>query len=92
MDMEKRLQEIQEETERLEREIEELEKRKRERENRLDFGIVYLLNGSVGMELLMDANLFNSEQLAKLEDITTQLHMLILDVQKDYIEEENDGE
>ena len=71
--------------ENLQRQIDEILKRIDDldnKENKTELGTISIVNGNIKLELLLDAKLFDDNDLGRLQKIAEDLQLLMLDVEK----------
>ena len=74
--LDKEIQEIEEQ-------LEELKRKREERKNQIDIGVVSIIDDRLKLELLLNADDFSEEHIEKLTKITNELQELLLDVYKE---------
>ena len=71
--------------ENLQRQIDEILKRMDaldNKENKTELGTISIVNGNIKLELLLDAKLFDDNDLGRLQKIAEDLQLLMLDIEK----------
>jgi hypothetical protein len=71
--------------ENLQRQIDEILKRMDDldnKENKTELGTISIVNGNIKLELLLDAKLFDDNDLGRLQKIAEDLQLLMLDIEK----------
>ena len=71
--------------ENLQRQIDEILKRIDDldnKENKTELGTISIVNGNIKLELLLDAKLFDDNDLGRLQKIAEDLQLLMLDIEK----------
>lgn len=73
---------INEQIEKLNKELDEIQENLIENvdENKLDIGLISIVEGNLKLELLMDSELFNEEDIKELTEIANNLQLLIMKV------------
>ena len=74
--LDKEIQEIEEQ-------LEELKRKREERKNQIDIGVVSIIDDRLKLELLLNADDFSEEHIERLTKITNELQELLLDVYKE---------
>ena len=71
--------------ENLQRQIDEILKRMDDLDNKgnkTELGTISIVNGNIKLELLLDAKLFDDNDLGRLQKIAEDLQLLMLDIEK----------
>ena len=73
---------INEQIEKLNKELDEIQENLIENvdENKLDIGLISIVEGNLKLELLMDSELFNEEDINELTEIANNLQLLIMKI------------
>ena len=80
MEIENKIMKIDEKIAEIDKKLEKLNANAKE--DKTPIGMISLINGYVNIELLLEEELFDEEEMNKLQDIANQLQELMLEVQK----------
>ena len=82
MEFENKIMKIDEKIAEIDKKLEKLNANANAKEDKTPIGMISLINGYVNIELLLEEELFDEEEMNKLQDIANQLQELMLEVQK----------
>lgn len=80
MDLNDKMNELENKIKELDKKIEEVQHREEEREESIPFGLISIIDDNLKLELLMSQDLFEEEDLKKLEDILNNLQKLVIKI------------
>ena len=80
MDLNDKMNELENKIKELDKKIAEVQHREEEREESIPFGLISIIDDNLKLELLMSQDLFEEEDLKKLEDILNNLQKLVIKI------------
>ena len=88
MDLNDKMNELENKIKELDKKIAEVKHREEEREESIPFGLISIVDDNLKLELLMSQDLFEEEDLKELEDILNNLQKLVIKISQ---RSENNG-
>ena len=80
MDLNDKMNELENKIKELDKKIAEVQHREEEREESIPFGLISIVDDNLKLELLMSQDLFEEEDLKELEDILNNLQKLVIKI------------
>lgn len=80
MDLNIKMQELENKINDLNKKIDEVKNKEKEREGEIPFGLISIVDDNLKIELLMQQDLFNEEDIKELTNIVNQLQELIVKI------------
>lgn len=80
MDLNDKMNELENKIKELDKKIAEVQHREEEREESIPFGLISIVDDNLKLELLMSQYLFEEEDLKELEDILNNLQKLVIKI------------
>ena len=80
MDLNDKMNELENKIKELDKKIAEVKLREEEREESIPFGLISIVDNNLKLELLMNQDLFEEEDLKELEDILNNLQKLVIKI------------
>ena len=80
MDLNDKMNELENKIKELDKKIAEVQHREEEREESIPFGLISIKDDNLKLELLMSQDLFEEEDLKELEDILNNLQKLVIKI------------
>ena len=80
MDLNDKMNELENKIKELDKKIAEVQHREEEREESMPFGLISIVDDNLKLELLMSQDLFEEEDLKELEDILNNLQKLVIKI------------
>ena len=80
MDLNDKMNELENKIKELDKKIAEVQLREEEREESTPFGLISIVDDNLKLELLMSQDLFEEEDLKELEDILNNLQKLVIKI------------
>lgn len=80
MDLNDKMNELENKIKELDKKITEVQHREEEREESIPFGLISIIDDNLKLELLMNQDLFEEEDLKELEDILNNLQKLVIKI------------
>lgn len=80
MDLNDKMNELENQIKELDKKIAEVKHREEEREESIPFGLISIVDDNLKLELLMNQDLFEEEDIKELEDILNNLQKLVIKI------------
>ena len=80
MDLNDKMNELENKIKELDKKIADVKLREEEREESIPFGLISIVDDNLKLELLMNQDLFEEEDLKELEDILNNLQKLVIKI------------
>ena len=80
MDLNDKMNELENQIKELDKKIAEVQHREEEREESIPFGLISIVDDNLKLELLMSQDLFEEEDIKELEDILNNLQKLVIKI------------
>lgn len=80
MDLNDKMNELENKIKELDKKIAEVQHREEEREEAIPFGLISIVDDNLKLELLMSQDLFEEEDIKELEDILNNLQKLVIKI------------
>lgn len=80
MDLNDKMNELENKIKELDKKIAEVQYREKEREESIPFGLISIVDDNLRLELLMNQDLFSEEDIQELTNIVNQLQKLVIKI------------
>lgn len=83
MDLQGQIKKIADKINEIDMKLEQLEEKKKENENKVDLGVLSIIDGAVRIDLLLPEEMFDEEKKQRLTKIAEDLQLLLVDIEKE---------